>query len=137
MASVGPESTPTNEDVVDAPERPVGVEDERVVRRERRAVLTRVGALPGVPVADAVPVERLAAGPEADARGTGVGVHVACHDDVPAIARECFDCASGGDGLPLSLELEARLPAREMVDEDQRAERCRGVDFGQERATFE
>src|SRR5215211_1329311 len=51
-----------DEHVVEAPERPVPVPDQRVGRRERLPPLVAVRALPGIPVADARPVERLPAG---------------------------------------------------------------------------
>src|SRR5215211_3473872 len=79
-----------DQDVVDPLERLIPVGHVRVLRGEGVARLARVRALPGVAVTDAHPVQRLLAGPEADAGRVWRGVEVACHDHVPFLADEEF-----------------------------------------------
>ena len=106
-----------HEHVVDVSERPVGIGDERILTRaEGRRGLVGMDAPPGVAVADAESVQRLATGPEPQACSDRIGIEVARHHGV---AGQLFEATRGLDGLALALQLLLRLPARKVVEEAQ------------------
>src|SRR5215210_4687354 len=124
-------SVAADEDVIDASERPVGILHQRVlVGREGLSRLMGMDPLPGIPVANADPVERLAAGPESDARGLGVRVHVASDDRVlTQVRRDGFDRSGDDHRLQLAFAREVDLEARVVVDEHDAPNWSRNVDF--------
>src|SRR5438876_7258405 len=108
-----------DEDVVEPPEGPVPVGDERILGRGGLAGLARMDALPRVAIADARAVQRLAARDEADVRGVGVGGEVARENDVDvSLADQLLEEAHRREGLQLALAL--KLPARDVVREAKR-----------------
>src|SRR5215218_1245690 len=104
---------------------------QRVARRERVTGNPRVGALPGVPVADARATQGLQPAPEAHASRVGGSVEVAGQDHVAhlPLAQQILYEARGRHSLQLALVLEAQLPQGVVVGEQQRSERDRCQDL--------
>lgn len=130
-----PVVTAPNQNVVDAPKRPVRVGHERIDGREGMASILRVAAVPSIPVTHAHSAQRLATGPEAQARCVGWSIEVAGDDDMALGFGEVLEELRGRDGLPFALELKAQLPAGEVVDEQQRSDGTGGEDFGNQCAS--
>jgi hypothetical protein len=102
-------------------QRPVAAGHQRVARRERLTGNPRVGALPGVSVADARATQGLQPAPEAHASGVGGGVEVAGQDHVAylPLAHQFLHEARSRYGLQLAFVLEAQLSGRLVVDQQQ------------------
>src|SRR5829696_4045374 len=121
--------------VVDTPaqlKRPVvAAAHQRVARRERVTGNPRVGALPGVPVADARITQGLQPAPEAHASRVAGSIEVAGRDHVAylTLAQQILYEARGCHSLHLALVLEAQLPRGVVVGEQQRSERGRCKDL--------
>src|SRR5215216_804383 len=112
--------------------RPVAAAGHQgVARRERVTGIDGVGALPGVPGADARVTQGLQPAPEAHASRVGGSVEVAGQDHVAylPLAQQTLYEARGRHSLQLALVLEAQLPRGVMVGEQQRSERSRCQDL--------
>jgi hypothetical protein len=122
-----------DQDVIESSEREVPVGHERVPGHEGLAGLTRMGRLPGVAVADARPLNRLAASPEPDTGRVRIVGEVAGDDDVAVeVWSERLDRSGGLHRLALADDLELELPVRHDVGQEDGAKGRRGVDLGEQ-----
>ena len=130
--------TTAHEDVINPSEWPVPISHKRVVRREGVARLSRMRALPGIPVADAHLAQRVTARPEAYTGCVRVGIEVADQYQVqtPSPSALLYDPRSG-HRLQLALMLEVHLPIGKMVDEQQRTNRVWRQDLRDKRSSGE
>ena len=110
----------------------------RVCWREGVARLSRMRALPGIPVADAHLAQRVTARPEAYTGCVRVGIEVSDQYQVqtPSASALLYDPRSG-HRLQLALMLEVHLPIGKMVDEQQRTNRVWRQDLRDKRSTGE
>jgi hypothetical protein len=114
--------------------RPGSLRQQPVVGGEGVPGVVGVDALPGVPVADAGAFQRLAAAPEMHAGRLRNGVEVAGDDHVQAPpADQRLDGPGRRHGLQFALVLEVEPEVGVVVGEQQRADRLRRQDLGDQR----